>query len=229
MLYLSLLKKSLGIANKLAVTAMLLSAVACAKTKTEPVVILDTDKGQITLQLHPDYAPKTVELFLKHVDEGFYKDVIFHRVIPNFMAQTGGYSEGFLRRVPLGTVVNESYGGLPNITGSVAMARTSDPDSASSQFFINVVDNPALNAQGESAGYTVFATVTQGLEVAKAITEAPRGEQVKYGHQDAPNETIRIKTASRGEPAKAMVFPEAEVPTPLEAEPTEPAASDAAH
>ena len=202
-------KKASAFAGTLAVTALLLITTACAKTKTEPVVILDTDKGPITLQLHPDYAPKTVELFLKHVDEGFYSGVIFHRVIPNFMAQTGGYGEDFARLQPLGTVVNESYGGLPNITGSVAMARTSDPDSASSQFFINVVDNPALNAKGNEAGYTVFATVTQGLDVAKAITEVARGKYSANGHQDAPNETIHIKTASRGEPAKAIEFPEA--------------------
>ena len=209
MLHLSLIKKSLSLTSKVAVTALLLMAAACAKTKTEPVVIIETDKGPITLQLHPDYAPKTVALFLKHVDQGFYKDVIFHRVIPNFMAQTGGYGEGFVRREPLGTVVNESYTGLPNIKGSVAMARTGDPDSATSQFFINVVDNPALNANGNEAGYTVFATVTDGLDVAIAITEVPRGEHAQYGHQDAPNATIHIKTITQGKPAKALVFPEA--------------------
>lgn len=190
----------------LALAFMLLTLIACSKSKTEPVVLFKTTQGDITIQLHPDYAPKTVELFLQHVDAGFYSDIIFHRVIPNFMAQTGGFKEGFARKEPLGKVVNESYDGLPNLKGSVAMARTNDPDSASSQFYINVADNLNLNSRNGRAGYTVFGTVTSGVEVAVNITELPRGNHIRTGHKDAPNDTVTILSASRAEPAAAIIF-----------------------
>lgn len=178
----------------------------CFKGPQEPVVLLSTSQGDITIQLHPEQAPKTVELFLKHVDEGFYTDIIFHRVIQNFMAQTGGFTEGFKRKEPLGKVVNESFDGLPNIKGSVAMARTQDPDSASSQFYINVVNNPNLNAKGQRAGYTVFGTVTSGLDIATKITELPQGTHGRIGYRNAPNETVKILSAKRIKSAAALNF-----------------------
>ncbi len=182
----------------------------CVTGPKEPVVLLSTTQGDITIQLHPEQAPKTVELFLKHVDAAFYTDVIFHRVIRNFMAQTGGFTEGFNRKEPLGTVVNESLEGLPNVKGSVAMARTQNPDSASSQFYINVVNNPNLDAKGQRAGYTVFGTVTSGLDIAIKITELPQGVHGRTGHRNAPNETVKILSAKRMKPAPALSFESSE-------------------
>ena len=182
----------------------------CFGTK-EPVVVFETNQGKFVVQLHPDYAPKTVDLFLKHVDAGFYDGVIFHRVIPEFMAQSGGFSENFERKEPLGTVVNESVGGLPNSKGTIAMARTSNPDSASSQFYINVVDNPNLNSRDGRPGYTVFGTVVEGIEVPVAITEMPRGKHIATGHRNAPNETVKILSAKQGKARKAMKF---DIPKP---------------
>lgn len=174
--------------------------------KKEPVVAFETTHGEFLVQLHPDYAPKTVELFLKHVDSGFYDGVIFHRVIPEFMAQSGGFGETFERKEPLGTVVNESVGGLPNTKGSIAMARTSNPDSASSQFYINVVDNPNLNARDGRPGYTVFGTVIKGIEVPIAITELPRGKHIATGHRNAPNDIVKIIKAAQVKPRKALAL-----------------------
>lgn len=211
-------KIRLGLVAFIALTALLLCA--CTPSKTEPVVEFDTSQGKMIIQLHPDYAPKTVELFLKHVDAGFYDNTIFHRVIPEFMAQGGGFSEGFSRKEALGTVVNESIGGLPNIVGTIAMARTSNPDSASSQFYINVVDNPNLDAKDGRPGYTVFGTVIKGAEVAKAITQLPRGKHSATGHRNAPNDTVFIKASKRLKPAPAMVF-ETPIPTPTESAPQE--------
>ncbi|HEY7772280.1 MAG TPA: peptidylprolyl isomerase [Marinagarivorans sp.] len=185
---------------------LMVTAAGCSKGKTEPVVEFETTQGTLVIQLHPDYAPKTVDLFLKHVDAGFYNNTIFHRVIPDFMAQGGGFNEGFIRKDALGTVVNESVGGLPNVVGTIAMARTSDPDSASSQFYINVIDNPNLDARDGRPGYTVFGTVTQGVDVAKAITEIPRGKHSATGHRNAPNETVLITASKRLKPAPAMAF-----------------------
>ena len=200
------MKKLLTSLHLMAAAILVMVVTGCEKPKTEPVVALETSLGTITLQLHPEQAPKTVALFLQHVDAGFYSNIIFHRVIPNFMAQTGGFKADFQRVEPLGTVVNESIRGLPNTVGSVAMARTSDPDSASSQFYINVVDNPSLNANGENPGYTVFGTVTQGLDIAIKITQLPRGAFASQGQRDAPNDTVTILAAKRLEPAKALVF-----------------------
>lgn len=185
------------------VTALLLTG---CFGKKEPVVIFETNQGKFVVQLHPEYAPKTVDLFLKHVDSGFYDGVIFHRVIPEFMAQSGGFTENFERKEPLGTVVNESVDGLPNTKGSIAMARTSNPDSASSQFYINVVDNPNLNARDGRAGYTVFGTVIEGLAVPVAITELPRGKHIATGHRNAPNETVKILSAKQGKARRALEF-----------------------
>lgn len=193
------------------VALMSANLVACKKTKTEPVVEFITNQGTIVMQLHPDYAPQTVALFLKHVDAGFYDNIIFHRVIPNFMAQTGGFNEGFIRKEPLGTVVNESIGGLPNINGSVAMARTNDPDSASSQFYINVANNGNLNARDQQPGYTVFATVIEGQEVAPKITQLPQGQHANKGYRNAPNQSVIITSAKRIKPRAPLVF---ETPIP---------------
>ncbi|WP_053980710.1 peptidylprolyl isomerase [Marinagarivorans algicola] len=197
-------------AKALSITAVLAlsstSLLACKQQPSEPVIELITNQGTIVIQLHPNYAPKTVALFLKHVDAGFYDNIIFHRVIPNFMAQTGGFNEGFIRKEPLGTVVNESVGGLPNIKGSVAMARTSAPDSASSQFYINVANNANLNARNGQPGYTVFGTVIEGQEVAPKITQLPQGQHAQLGYRNAPNASVIITSAKRLKPRAPLVF-----------------------
>ena len=183
---------------------------------------LSTNKGDILIKLAHEKAPLTTANFVALAEgnhplasaefqgKPFYDGLIFHRVIPNFMAQTGGFNEGFIRNEPFGTVINESIGGLPNITGSVAMARTSDPDSASSQFYINVANNNNLNAKGQQPGYTVFATVIEGQDIAPKITQLPQGQHANKGYRNAPNQSVIITSAKRIKPRKPLAF---EIPT----------------
>ena len=158
-------------------------------------VILHTNHGQITLALYPEKAPKTVANFLTYVDEGFYSQTIFHRVIPNFMIQGGGFEPTMVQKPTFTTVVNESIGGLPNMRGSVAMARTSDPDSANAQFFINLVNNAYLNAQNGKPGYTVFGWVVAGMDVADKIATV----KTDYAgpNENVPVEPVNIEKIQR--------------------------------
>lgn len=134
-----------------------------------PEVRFVTSEGAFVLQLRPDVAPKTVENFLNYVESGFYNGTIFHRVIADFMIQGGGFAPDMARKSTEDPVVNEASRELPNSRGTVAMARTSSPDSATSQFFINLVDNDFLNPGANGAGYAVFGKVTDGMEVVDAI------------------------------------------------------------
>jgi cyclophilin family peptidyl-prolyl cis-trans isomerase len=142
---------------------------APAEPAGNPLVRLETSLGNIDIEVYPDKAPKTVENFLKLVDDGFYNGLIFHRVVPGFVIQTGGYDATLTYRDPPGTVVNESRNGLSNQIYSVAMARLSDPDSADTQFFINVKHNPHLDGSRVQPGYTVFGQVIAGKEVVHEI------------------------------------------------------------
>ncbi|MEY3875590.1 MAG: hypothetical protein RIR50_761 [Pseudomonadota bacterium] len=160
-------------------------------------VQLNTSMGNITLTLNDELAPKSTENFLDYVRSGHYDDTIFHRVIANFMVQGGGMTAGMKQKPTKATIENEADNGLQNTRGSVAMARTSDPHSASSQFFINVVDNAFLNFSAPTSqgwGYAVFGEVTEGMDVVDAI------RQVKTGssgfHQDVPKEDVTIITAT---------------------------------
>ena len=160
----------------LPVLATCLALVACADEPEPPVtavgnpqVEIVTSMGAMTVELWPDRAPRTVENFLMLVDDGFYEGTIFHRVIPNFMIQGGGYNPDLTYREPPRTVVNESIGGAANARWTIAMARHADPDSADSQFFVNVNDNVHLNADAGEPGYTVFGTLVAGFEVAEDI------------------------------------------------------------
>jgi peptidyl-prolyl cis-trans isomerase A (cyclophilin A) len=171
------------------------SVTAAQGQEQNPTVVLDTSKGSITLELYPDKAPITVENFLKYVDAGFYDNLIFHRVIPKFMIQGGGMTDQMRekqegKRAP---IKNESGNGLSNKRGTIAMARTSDPNSATCQFFINHRDNPDLDTNG--GGYTVFGKVTQGMDVVDAIAEVSRTN--RNGHGDVPVTPIYIKSAKR--------------------------------
>ncbi|NLW48277.1 MAG: peptidyl-prolyl cis-trans isomerase [Firmicutes bacterium] len=161
-------------------------------------VILDTTMGSIVIELYQDKAPISVANFLDYLDSGFYNGTIFHRVIPNFMIQGGGFTEDMDEKKTGSPIKNEAGNGLPNLRGTIAMARTRIVDSATSQFFINTIDNFFLNHQDNSPdgyGYCVFGKVIEGMEVVDAIQNLPTGT---YGYfEDVPLESVLIKTACR--------------------------------
>lgn len=166
------------------------SEVACA------MIILETSKGRIGLELDYDNAPKTAENFEQYVRDGFYDGLIFHRVISNFMIQGGGFEPGMELRKPRAPIANEADNGLSNKIGAIAMARTMDPHSASSQFFINVKDNGFLDHSGKTAdgwGYCVFGKVVEGMDTVEAIRDTPT--TMANGHQDVPAEDVIIEKA----------------------------------
>jgi peptidyl-prolyl cis-trans isomerase A (cyclophilin A) len=171
------------------------SDAAAADDDKHPIVVLDTTAGEIVLQLDAEKAPRTVANFLKYVDDKFYDDLIFHRVIPEFMIQGGGFDAQVVQkeRGVRAPIPNESGNGLSNARGTIAMARTNNPNSATCQFFINHKDNPMLDTYG--GGYAVFGKVTSGMEVVDKIAQAPTG--FKAGMRDVPLETITIKSARR--------------------------------
>ncbi|MFD1216192.1 MULTISPECIES: peptidylprolyl isomerase [Microbulbifer] len=181
------------------ISALVLCALASqsAFALNAPRVELETDLGTIELALYPDKAPETVKNFLTYVDAGFYDGTIFHRVIPGFMAQGGGYTFDFSEKTNRDPVVNESDNGLSNERGTIAMARTSDPNSATSQFFINLADNSRLDGSAQKPGYTVFGKVLLGMSVVQRIAAEPRGQYKAF--PDAPNTPVRILKARRKE------------------------------
>jgi len=159
-------------------------------------VQLTTTLGPITIQLDADNAPKTVENFVAYVESGHYDGTIFHRVIEDFMVQGGGMDKEMKSKSTNPPIKNEANNGLKNEYGSVAMARTSDPHSASAQFFINTSDNSFLDFQSETQdgwGYCVFGKVIEGIEVVNTIEEKPT--TTRNGHQDVPEEIIEIEKA----------------------------------
>lgn len=164
-------------------------------TVPKPQVTLVTSKGTMTLELDPTKAPISTNNFLSYVASGFYKDTLFHRVISGFVVQAGGYTTGMVKRTATaGTVDLESNKGLSNLRGTLAMARTNVPNSATSEFFVNLVDNLALDYKSASSpGYAVFGTVVQGMEVVDAIAAQATG--VRFGFADVPLEDITITLA----------------------------------
>jgi peptidyl-prolyl cis-trans isomerase B (cyclophilin B) len=157
---------------------------------------MQTNYGVITLQLEPEKAPKTVENFLDYVNSGFYNGVLFHRVISNFVIQGGGMEPGMHPKPTNKPIKNEANNGLSNTIGTIAMARTADPHSASAQFFINVADNTALNYTAPTPqgwGYCVFGKVVAGMEVVNAIQAVPTVQRA--GHQDVPEKDVIIESA----------------------------------
>jgi peptidyl-prolyl cis-trans isomerase B (cyclophilin B) len=162
-------------------------------------VVLDTDLGTIEIALDPDRAPKTVENFLAYLDAGHYTGTIFHRVIPGFMAQGGGYDASYEKKPTRPPVQNEADNGLKNTRGTVAMARTGDPHSATAQFFVNVSDNAFLDHSDKSDrgwGYTVFGSVTKGMDVVDKMVAVKTGSQGPFA-KDAPLTPITTKAARR--------------------------------
>ena len=160
------------------------------------MVKLHTNFGEITLELDAEKAPITVANFLQYVESGFYSNTIFHRVIDGFMIQGGGFEPGMSQKSTKAAIKNEADNGLKNKKYSIAMARTPNPDSASSQFFINVADNDFLNFTAPTSqgwGYCVFGKVTAGNEIVDKITQVKTGS--RNGHQDVPLENVVIERA----------------------------------
>ena len=154
-----------------ALTLLVLAGVANA---ANPMVELHTNRGVITLELDAEKAPATVENFIAYVSSGFYNGTVFHRVIDGFMIQGGGFDQALRQRPTRAPIRNEASNGLKNATGTIAMARTSDPNSATAQFFINLVDNPGLDyPRPDGHGYTVFGKVTSGMDIVTAIGKSP--------------------------------------------------------
>lgn len=166
-------------------------------SEIQPRVKFQTTAGDFIIELNPQKAPISVKNFLNYVNEDFYNDTIFHRVIANFMAQAGGFDTNLKQKATHDTIKIEANNGLKNDRGTVAMARTGDPDSATSQFFINYKDNDFLNHSAPTNsgwGYTVFAKVIEGMEVIDKIAKVPTSN--RNGHQDVPKTNIVIKKAT---------------------------------
>ena len=165
-----------------------------------PSVIVETSKGSFTVELNSEKAPITVQNFLEYVDAKFYDGLIFHRVIPGFMVQGGGMDAALKQKAARPSIKIESSNGLKNERGTIAMARTNDPNSASSQFFVNLVNNSFLDyrdASPQGVGYTVFGKVTAGMEVVDAIAKVKTGNSGMYS--DVPTEPIAIVTVKKVE------------------------------
>ena len=160
------------------------------------MIVFVTNFGPFSIELDFEKAPISSENFKKYVESGFYDDTIFHRVINDFMIQGGGFEQGLVEKPSNEPIQNEAGNGLSNITGTLAMARTSEPHSASSQFFINVNDNLFLDHKSETVqgwGYAVFGKVTEGMETIDKIKVSKTNSQ--SGHQDVPEEDVIIKSA----------------------------------
>jgi peptidyl-prolyl cis-trans isomerase A (cyclophilin A) len=179
--------KKLALAAGTVLFAANLMAATPAKA---PHVLLDTTNGQIEIELDPVKAPISTKNFLDYVNSGFYNNTIFHRVIPGFMVQGGGFTQQMQQKETKAPIKNEHKNGLANVRGTLSMARTSVPDSATSQFFINVKDNDFLD-QGD--GYAVFGKVVKGMDVVDIIVNSPT--TTKQGMQNVPADPVFIKSA----------------------------------
>jgi peptidyl-prolyl cis-trans isomerase A (cyclophilin A) len=158
------------------------------KKETKPMVIMKTSKGEIHIELDAEAAPLSVENFLQYVDDGFYNGTVFHRVVPGFVIQGGGFVANGTQKKTRPPVKNEAENGLKNDRGTLSMARTSVVDSATSQFFVNLVDNEFLNHGTRDFGYAVFGRVTEGMDVVDAIAESP---------PSSPADGVVIESAKR--------------------------------
>ncbi|WP_153915513.1 peptidylprolyl isomerase [Shewanella sp. TC10] len=164
------------------------------------MITLHTNMGDIKIALNAEKAPLTVENFIKYVKDGFYDGTVFHRVIDGFMVQGGGFTEDMVQKTPNAAIKNEANNGLSNKVGTLAMARTSDPHSATAQFFINVSDNTFLDHKAETGqgwGYCVFAEVVEGMDIVEKIKAVSTGNRGM--HQDVPLEAVVINSASIAE------------------------------
>ena len=183
----------------------IVSTAPAAGQPANPRVLIETSKGNITVEVFPGQAPQSAGNFLNYVKTGFYDGLVFHRVIPGFMIQGGGMTADMAEKPKNAPIQNEADNGLKNLRGTLAMARTGEPHSASSQFFINVADNAFLNHRGKSFegwGYAVFGQVVNGMEVVDAIVAVPRGNRGPHG--DVPVEPVVM--------TRVTVLPEAAKP-----------------
>lgn len=183
-----MLKKLAMAASTLLFSASLLAAEA-------PHVLFTTNLGEVEVELDAEKAPVSAKNFLAYVDSGFYNGVQFHRVIPGFMVQTGGFTADMQQKETRAPIKNEADNGLKNTRGSLAMARTSDVNSASSQFFINLTDNDFLNHGGRDFGYAVFGKVVRGMDVVDRIAAVRTGNRGM--HQNVPIQPVLIQSAKR--------------------------------
>lgn len=158
-----------------------------------PTVEMKTNQGLIVIELNQDKAPKTVANFIQYVKDGHYNGTVFHRVIPDFMIQGGGFESGMKEKATRASIENEAKNGLKNETGTIAMARRADPHSASAQFFINLKNNGFLDYPGRDGwGYAVFGKVTQGMDVVEKIARTPTGDA--GGYQNVPTTPVVIES-----------------------------------
>lgn len=186
----------------MAAVALIASFAALA---ANPQVEMKTNKGTIVLELYPDKAPKTVENFLQYAKDGFYAGTIFHRVIDGFMIQGGGFNSYMRQKPTRPPIANEASNGLKNEPGTIAMARTGDPNSATAQFFINLVDNTGLNyPKPDGHGYAVFGKVVKGMDVVQGIGKSTTGLFRSPGgvFQDVPDNPITIESVKLLTPSK---------------------------
>ena len=178
-----------------AIALLLALASHAAAPAANPQVEVRTTMGSFVLELYPENAPNTVQNFLQYVKEGHYNGTIFHRVIPGFMIQGGGFTPSFQEKPTRGPIKNEAGNGLRNGLGMVSMARTADPHSATAQFFINVAENPTLDFKAptqQGYGYTPFGRVVKGMDVVERIVQVPTGPG-KPPHQDVPKKPVVIE------------------------------------
>ena len=179
----------------LALGLLTLVLVAGPLAAQNPSITMTTSKGVIVIELDAEKAPKTVANFLAYVDAGYFNGTIYHRVIPGFMIQGGGFTADMQKKSPNAPIQNESKNGLSNARGTISMARTGDPHSATAQFFINTVDNDGLDSSGGEWGYAVFGKVTSGMEAVDAIEAVATGN--RNGMQNVPTETVLIDSVTR--------------------------------
>jgi cyclophilin family peptidyl-prolyl cis-trans isomerase len=189
-----------------------------SSASSNPMVIMATNQGNMTIELYADKAPITVKNFMEYADSGFYNGTIFHRVIPQFVIQGGGFTATMEKKETRAPIVNEGNNGLRNLRGTLSMARLPDPNSATSQFFINLRDNRSLDANGPRAGYAVFGKVVEGINIMERIASKPTGNVGPY--RDVPIEPIEILSV-KAKPAEQAAAPA--VPSPPTAVSSQPA------
>lgn len=178
------------------VLVLQLCLASAGHTQEKTMVRMTTNLGVIDIEMYSEEAPNTVANFLRYLNDGFFDGLIFHRVIPGFVIQGGGFEPGMKHKPPRGQIENEADNGLKNVRGSLSMARTNDPHSATSQFFINLKDNDFLDFKSKDAsgwGYAVFAKVVSGMDVVDRIAQTPTGDS--GGHQDVPQQDMIIEKA----------------------------------
>ena len=185
--------------KRFALLTLLLGVVAwlpaLGQSEKNPTVVMDTSMGKVTIELFEDKAPVTVKNFLQYVDDKHYDGTIFHRVIADFMIQGGGFEAGMKEKRTRDPIKNEAGNGVSNKRGTLAMARTNNPDSATAQFFINAKDNPFLDRSAGQAGYAVFGKVTDGMEVVDKIRRVETAN--RGGHGDVPVQDVVIRSIRR--------------------------------